>query len=72
MLRSKSLKIVSCGFVCAFAACIAMGQGTAPKTVRVKITTKENAPDVLKRLNQAGGGAKPGIYERRIRIRLLD
>lgn len=54
MLRSKRLKIISWGFVCAFAACIAMGQGTTPKTVRVKIITKENAPDVLKRLNQAG------------------
>ena len=54
MLRSKRLKIISWGFVCALAACIAMGQGTTPKTVRVKIITKENAPDVLKRLNQAG------------------
>jgi len=54
MLRRKSPKIISCVIVCAFAACIAMGQGTAPKTVRVKITTREKAPDVLKRLNQAG------------------
>jgi hypothetical protein len=54
MLRSKNLKTVSCGLVCMFLACIVSAQGTTPKTVPVKITTKENAPDVLKRLKQVG------------------
>ena len=72
MLRSKSLKTVSRGLVCMFLACIVSAQGTAPKTFPVKITTKENAPDVYKDVeclvhegNGINGGYQFSVHRRR-------
>ena len=54
MMRTTKPQILLCGVAWLFAAWAAAGQGTPLKTVRVKIITTANAPDVLKQLNEAG------------------